>query len=127
MATEPTEPTERTTRPPDTDDRFEEPLRGVGVDRETRCAHYDDPPDVIALRCGACATYYPCAACHDAVCDHPFEPWHRERFDEPAVLCGVCGRTITARVYLDGDDRCPGCAAAFNPGCRAHRERYFER
>jgi len=127
MATEPTEPPERTTLPPKIDDRFEEPLRGVDVDPETRCAHYDGRVDVIALRCAACLAYYPCAACHDAVCSHPLEPWPRERVDDPAVLCGVCDRTITALAYLDGDDRCPHCGAAFNPGCRAHRDRYFER
>ncbi|RAW44302.1 hypothetical protein DQW50_15015 [Halorubrum sp. 48-1-W] len=47
------------------------------------------------------------------------------RFDVPAVLCGVCSETLSARTYLDGDDACPACGAAFNPGCRAHRDRYF--
>jgi uncharacterized CHY-type Zn-finger protein len=128
----------RTTTAPATDDRFAVPLRGVTVDPETRCE-----------------TYYPCAACHDAATDHEAAPWPRDRFDEPAVLCGVCGATLSAREYLDGeeeaqrasgsegqspsgnraslgdsraktDDACPRCDAAFNPGCRAHRDRYFE-
>jgi uncharacterized CHY-type Zn-finger protein len=101
MATSPTE--RRTTTPPATDDRFAVPLRGVAVDPETRCAHWDDSVDVIALRFGCCEAYYPCDACHDAATDHEAEPWPRGRFDEPAVLCGVCGTTISAREYLDGD------------------------
>ncbi|TKX85065.1 hypothetical protein EXE43_15570 [Halorubrum sp. SS5] len=115
-----------TTTAPDTDARFAVPLRGIDVDPETRCAHWDDPVDVIALRFGCCETYYPCDACHDAAADHAAVPWPRDRFDEPAVLCGACGTTLTAREYLDADDACPSCDADFNPGCRKHRDRYFE-
>ena len=138
MGTSPTE--RRTTTAPATDDRFAVPLRGVAVDPETRCAHWDDPVDVVALRFGCCETYYPCDACHDAATDHEAEPWPRDRFGEPAVLCGVCGATLSAREYLDGGgeaqpgdgsaepdgDACPRCGADFNPGCRAHRDRYFK-
>ncbi|ELZ42735.1 zinc finger CHY domain protein [Halorubrum saccharovorum DSM 1137] len=155
MDTPPTDD-RRTTTAPATDDRFSVPLRGVAVDPETRCAHWDSAVDVVALRFGCCETYYPCDACHDAATDHEAEPWPRDRFDEAAVLCGACGATLTAREYLDGDsegqspsgnrappddgeaqraagsrerpddDACPRCDAAFNPGCRAHRDRYFE-
>ncbi|PAU83158.1 hypothetical protein CK500_10140 [Halorubrum salipaludis] len=170
MGTPPTDD-RRTTTAPATDDRFAVPLRGVAVDPETRCAHWDSAVDVVALRFGCCETYYPCDACHDAATDHEAEPWPRDRFDEPAVLCGACGATLTAREYLDrdseaqrasgsrtvsgdsegrspsssrtqsddseprsasgsraspDDDACPRCDAAFNPGCRAHRDRYFE-
>ena len=106
-----------TTTAPDADTRFAVPLRGVRVDPETRCDHWDDPVDVIALRFGCCETYYPCDACHDAATDHEAAP---------AVLCGACRTTLTAREYLDGENACPACGAAFNPGCRAHRDRYFE-
>ncbi|GAB6879956.1 CHY zinc finger protein [Halorubrum gandharaense] len=116
----------RTTRAPALDDRFPVLLRGIAVDPETRCSHWDDPVDVVALRFGCCETFYPCDACHRESTDHPAEPWPRGRFDEPAVLCGVCRETLTAREYLDGDDACPHCGAPFNPGCRAHRDRYFE-
>ncbi|MFC7185548.1 CHY zinc finger protein [Halorubrum yunnanense] len=140
MGTTPTDDRHTTTAPA-TDDRFAVPLRGVGVDPETRCAHWDGPVDVVALRFGCCETYYPCDACHDAAADHEAEPWPRERFGEPAVLCGACGATLSAREYLggdgearsasgsrtqSGDDACPRCGAAFNPGCRQHRDRYFE-
>ena len=123
----PIQPANReTTTAPDTDPRFEVPLRGIDVDPETRCAHWDSPVDVVALRFGCCEAYYPCDACHDAAADHEAVPWPRERFDEPAVLCGACRTTLTARTYLDGDDSCPACGADFNPGCRKHRDRYFE-
>ena len=115
-----------TTTAPETDARFAVPLRGVRVDPETRCVHWDDPVDVVALRFGCCETYYPCDGCHDAATDHEAVPWPRERFDEPAVLCGACRTTLTAREYLNSDDACPACGTAFNPGCRKHRDRYFE-
>lgn len=116
----------RTTRPPETDPRFPVPLRGVAVDAQTRCAHYDGPLDVVALRCACCDTYHPCHRCHEETAGHAAEPWPRARVDEPAVLCGACGRTLTARAYLDGGHACPACGAAFNPGCAAHRDLYFE-
>jgi uncharacterized CHY-type Zn-finger protein len=104
----------------------EHAVRGVAVGPETRCAHYDGKRDVIALRFGCCETFYPCHACHAAVADHESEPWPRERFDDPAVLCGGCGTALSARSYLEADHECPACSAAFNPGCEAHYSRYFE-
>ena len=129
----------RTTFAPALDDRFAVPLRGVAVNPETRCAHWDSERDVVALRFGCCETFSPCYACHAETADHDPEPWPRARFDDPAVLCGACGTTLSARAYLDGegqrlsgnrtqsgDDTCPACGAAFNPGCRRHQDRYFE-
>ena len=101
------------------------PVVGVAVGPETRCAHYHGPRDVIALRCGECGHFSPCFRCHDAVADHDFEPWPRDRFDEPAVRCGVCGERLTVAAYLASGNRCPGCGAAFNPGCARHYDRYF--
>ena len=112
----------RTVEPPDTDDRFPVPLRGVAVDAKTRCTHYDSELDVIALRFPCCDAYYPCFRCHEAVAGHDPERAPREAFDDPAVLCGVCGATLSVRAYLD----CPECDASFNPGCRRHHDRYFE-
>jgi len=116
----------QTTRAPAHDPRFAVPLRGQDVDGETRCVHWDDPVDVVALRFACCDTYYPCFACHEATADHDPIRWPRARFDDPAVLCGVCRETITAERYLAGEDTCPHCEAPFNPGCRDHRHLYFE-
>jgi uncharacterized CHY-type Zn-finger protein len=113
--------------PPPLDGRFAVPLRGVGVDGQTRCAHYHSPRDVIAIRFACCDVYYPCHACHEALAGHPAERWPRGRFGEPAVLCGACRATLTAEEYLRSGHTCPRCGAAFNPGCAAHHDLYFER
>ncbi|MFC4406525.1 CHY zinc finger protein [Haloarchaeobius iranensis] len=99
---------------------------GVAVDPETRCAHYDDEYDVLALRFGCCERFFPCFECHAAVADHAPEPWPRDRFDEVAALCGRCGAGLTASEYLAAPETCPVCGGAFNPGCAAHHDRYFE-
>lgn len=109
-----------------TDERFAVPLRGVAVDPETRCAHYESPVDVVALRYGCCETYYPCHQCHDAVADHEPAVWPRARFAEAAVLCGGCRETITAARYLAAPEDCPHCGRQFNPGCQQHHDQYFE-
>lgn len=116
----------RTTRQPGLDDRFAVPLRGVDVGRDTRCAHYGGPRDVIAIRFACCDTYYPCAECHAETADHEPTVWPRERFDEAAVLCGVCRTALSVMAYLDAGHVCPACGAPFNPGCAAHHNRYFE-
>ena len=97
---------------------------GCDVDAQTRCVHYHTDRDVIAIKFACCETYYPCFQCHDACADHDAERWAPEQFDEPAVLCGVCGAELTIQQYLDCDNECPNCEAAFNPGCRDHLERY---
>ncbi|WP_435143329.1 CHY zinc finger protein [Halobaculum sp. P14] len=107
-------------------------VRGVDVGSETRCAHWDGASDVVAIKFACCETYYPCYRCHDAAAGgdadaagHETERWPADRFDEPAVLCGACGTELTVQTYVDADDACPNCAAAFNPGCAAHYDRYF--
>lgn len=99
---------------------------GVGVRPETRCAHYESERDVIALRLGCCEGFFACHRCHESVTDHESQPWPRERFKEPAVLCGVCATALSVAEYLDSDHTCPACGAEFNPGCRNHYGRYFE-
>ncbi|MCQ4332740.1 hypothetical protein KM295_04380 [Natronomonas sp. F2-12] len=100
-------------------------VRGVDVDDETRCAHYDSESDVVAIRFGCCGTYYACFECHAALADHPPEPWPTARRTEPAARCGVCGADLTATEYTS-TDACPNCEARFNPGCAEHYHLYFE-
>ncbi len=100
-------------------------MMGVGLDAQTRCAHYRSERDVIAIKMKCCRTYYACKECHDALAGHAVEVWPRAEWDEAAVLCGVCGVEMTAREYLGCGNVCPGCGAGFNPGCRNHYHFYF--
>lgn len=103
-----------------------EPVRGVGVDPETRCAHYSTDRDVLAIAFACCGTFHPCYRCHAAVADHDAEVWPASTRDERAVLCGSCGSRMAIGTYLDAPLACAECGAAFNPGCRDHHDRYFE-
>ena len=105
----------------------------MDVDAQTRCAHWHGPTDVVALRCACCEVFYPCYDCHEATTGRPFTPWLLARMEEPAVLCGVCRTPLAASAYLPAEagqaasgHACPACGAAFNPGCAAHRDLYFE-
>lgn len=100
-------------------------VSGVGLDADTRCAHYDSPRDVIAIRFPCCGEYYACHACHGRLADHDAERWSETAHDERAILCGVCGGEHTIAAYLDCDHACPDCDAAFNPGCANHYHCYF--
>ncbi|WP_224448776.1 CHY zinc finger protein [Haloprofundus salilacus] len=108
------------------DNRFDVPLCGVDVDAETRCEHYHADRDVIAIKFPCCGVYHPCFECHETLADHEPERWSLGRFDEPAVLCGVCGERLTVAAYLDADHACPSCSAEFNPGCALHAHLYFD-
>lgn len=98
---------------------------GIDLDSETRCAHYDSPRDVIAIRFPCCGDWYACYECHAARADHDAERWPAEARDERAVRCGVCGVELTIREYLECEHACPTCGAAFNPGCANHYRYYF--
>jgi uncharacterized CHY-type Zn-finger protein len=98
---------------------------GASVDAQTRCVHYAGERDIVAIEFACCRRFYPCHLCHTLDADHPTRLWPAHSRDELAVLCGECQRTMTIRAYLDTES-CPNCGAAFNPGCRAHRHRYFE-
>ena len=104
-------------------------IYGIALDGETRCAHYDESHDVIAIRFHCCGRYYPCFRCHEEVADHPIEPWPGDRFDEPAVRCGACGTEHAIGTYLAMDHAsptCPACDHPFNPGCANHHGIYFD-
>lgn len=100
-------------------------VRGIKLDAQTRCTHYDSPLDIVAIKMRCCATYFACKDCHAALADHPLEPWPREELQQNAVLCGACGSELAIAAYLDSSDRCPACGAPFNPGCRTHHKYYF--
>jgi len=100
-------------------------VRGVRVDRHTRCAHYHSELDIIAIKMMCCGTYYACKDCHEALAGHPIEVWPVEMWDEKAVLCGKCGLELSIAAYMLSRNKCPSCSANFNPGCRDHYHFYF--
>jgi uncharacterized CHY-type Zn-finger protein len=102
------------------------PVRGVGVDAETRCEHYRGPTDVVAIKFKCCGVYYACKDCHEALAGHPIETWPKTEWDELAICCGSCGAELTVSQYLKSGSRCPQCGAAFNPRCSSHYHFYFQ-
>jgi uncharacterized CHY-type Zn-finger protein len=101
-------------------------VRGVGLDGQTRCAHYNTPLDVIAIKMRCCGLYYACKDCHEELAGHAIEVWPRNEWEQPAVLCGACGTELSVQKYMGCGDACPACGARFNPGCRKHYHFYFD-
>ena len=100
-------------------------VRGVDLDPQTRCAHWRSDLDVIAMKMACCGVYYACRDCHDALAGHAAAVWPRWRWDEPAILCGLCGTEHSIEAYLGCENVCPTCGGAFNPGCAKHKHLYF--
>jgi uncharacterized CHY-type Zn-finger protein len=101
-------------------------INGVDVDPETRCLHYHEANDIIALKLKCCDQWFPCHECHVELAGHVARVWSRKEFDELAVLCGGCGHLLTIRKYLECCSVCPQCKRSFNPRCAHHRHLYFE-
>lgn len=100
-------------------------VRGVDLDPQTRCRHWHSPLDIVAIRMRCCGVYYACVDCHAAIADHPVAVWPVAERDQPAIRCGNCAAELSIAAYLASGDRCPVCAAGFNPGCRTHDHHYF--
>jgi uncharacterized CHY-type Zn-finger protein len=98
---------------------------GVGVEDDTRCAHYHSALDVIAIKLRCCGEYYACIECHDALAGHAPAQWANEEFGTRAILCGGCGTELTIDEYLGCGNRCAACGAHFNPRCSLHHHFYF--
>lgn len=99
-------------------------VRGIAVDAQTRCVHYDSPADIVAIKMKCCRAYFACKDCHAALAGHALEPWSRGEETQRAVICGACGSELTIAQYLKSSDRCPACGATFNAGCRKHHGYY---
>ncbi len=99
---------------------------GVGLDQHGRCQHYHTERDIVAIKFACCNKYWACYQCHQALADHPAQPWPKERCHENAILCGVCGTEHAVDVYLASQFKCPACLKPFNPGCARHYHLYFE-
>ncbi|WP_386696169.1 MULTISPECIES: CHY zinc finger protein [Lonepinella] len=98
---------------------------GLLVDDETRCEHYHSAVDIIAIQFKCCGKFYPCYQCHNACEDHPIERWSKTEFDQHAILCGHCKKTLSIKQYM-GATHCPHCQAQFNMGCQKHYAIYFD-
>jgi uncharacterized CHY-type Zn-finger protein len=103
----------------------QENIKGVDIDEQTRCGHYNSELDIIAIKFKCCGEWYPCIECHSAVADHAVEVWSPDEFNERAVLCGSCGHRLTVNEYLSAGSVCPKCKSGFNPGCANHYQLYF--
>ena len=101
-------------------------VRGINVDAQTRCVHFNKPVDIIAIKMKCCGVYYACKDCHAALADHEIEVWPQADWGQKAILCGACGSELTIGEYLACGNRCPVCKAEFNPACRHHYHYYFE-
>jgi uncharacterized CHY-type Zn-finger protein len=99
---------------------------GKLVDDETRCEHYHSPLDIIAIKFKCCDKYYPCYQCHEETADHPAQVWNKDEWDRKRILCGVCKTELTINEYMNSNDQCPNCKAAFNPNCSKHYPLYFQ-
>jgi uncharacterized CHY-type Zn-finger protein len=100
---------------------------GVGVNERTQCAHYYSGRDIIAIKFRCCNAFYACIQCHLETTDHPPITWPKAEFSTAAIYCGNCKSTLSIGEYLNCNNTCPRCQAAFNPGCANHYHLYFER
>ncbi|EXA33249.1 hypothetical protein FOPG_09575 [Fusarium oxysporum f. sp. conglutinans race 2 54008] len=101
-------------------------VHGVNISPKLQCHHWSSDLDIIAIRHKCCMEYYGCISCHEELAGHPNQVWPKAEQQELAVLCGNCCLELTIAEYLGSGNRCPGCDAGFNPGCRNHYDLYFE-
>jgi uncharacterized CHY-type Zn-finger protein len=101
-------------------------VRGVSLDRQTRCEHYCGPTDIIAIKMKCCGVYYACKDCHADLAGHEIAVWPESEWNQAAVLCGACGTELTVHEYMRSEFHCPTCGEQFNPGCRNHYHFYFQ-
>lgn len=101
-------------------------VQGKVIDDQTRCVHYHEANDIIAIKFKCCGVYYPCYYCHNETADHQSTNWVKNEFDERAILCGICKEELTINEYLNSGNSCPKCESLFNPNCQLHYSLYFE-
>lgn len=94
---------------------------GINLDKDSRCAHYHGPNDIVSLKCGHCHKYYACFKCHDELESHTFVPISIN--DQAPVVCGHCHTKLTFKEYNSGS--CSYCNHPFNSNCKKHYSIYF--
>jgi uncharacterized CHY-type Zn-finger protein len=101
-------------------------VKGKTTDKGTSCVHYHSDLDVIAIKFKCCNSYYPCYFCHQEEAGHKAQPWKKDEFETPAILCGICKTELTITAYRSCHYHCPHCNSAFNPKCSNHDHLYFQ-
>ncbi|WP_238653993.1 CHY zinc finger protein [Rothia uropygialis] len=91
----------------------------------TRCVHYHQPEDIIAIRFKCCDRYYPCHLCHAEAESHEASQWSVDERQTAAILCGACNAELTIHNYMFAS-RCTRCDSNFNERCALHYHLYFE-
>jgi uncharacterized CHY-type Zn-finger protein len=99
---------------------------GKVIDNKTRCVHYHQADDIIAIKFKCCGEYYPCHACHDETTNHQSAKWLKNELNEKAILCGACNEELTIVEYFSCGNKCPRCNAPFNSNCKLHYSKYFD-
>src|SRR4051794_944124 len=89
-------------------------IYGDLVDEHTRCIHYHNETDIIAIKFRCCGRWYPCFECHAEAESHETEPWQETQFEEKAILCGACGHQLSVNEYFACNFACPSCSSPFN-------------
>ncbi|SCU94390.1 LAFA_0F21550g1_1 [Lachancea sp. 'fantastica'] len=108
--------------------------KGLLIDNQSRCVHWNSQLDVVCFKLKCCQHYYACHSCHDALESHPVQKYNISQ--DPSshvVLCGVCRNTMSFNQYRsktasirDQSLQCPFCCASFNPNCKLHYSIYFD-
>lgn len=98
--------------------------KGINVDKEGRCAHYNKFEDIVSYQFPNDNAFYPCHKCYEVIHHHLPKQKYTLDSEYEAVLCGHCNTTIPVNKYI-GSDECPRCNHPFNPGCKNHYHLYF--
>ena len=101
-------------------------LKGKLIDDYTRCEHYNNEKDIIAIKFKCCYCYFACIHCHEETENHAPKIWLKTERETKAILCGSCKTELTINEYLACESTCPNCTATFNPKCENHYHFYFE-
>ena len=100
-------------------------LKGVDLDAQGRCKHYRLQVDVVCIAYKCCEGFYACYECHRELTDHKPKRYETSEFDQHAVVCGCCRKTLSIREYV-ATNQCPYCFANWNPKCASHYHFYFD-
>ncbi|SCV02318.1 LANO_0F16710g1_1 [Lachancea nothofagi CBS 11611] len=106
--------------------------RGLLIDNQTRCVHWNSELDIVCFKFKCCQKFYSCHSCHDSLETHTTKRYSLTKDQkEPVVLCGACRNIMTfdqyqSKLACGSHLQCPSCRAPFNPNCKLHYSIYFD-